>query len=83
MIGYLKLYLSDVDYFCRDVNTFKSSIYAIEENKIVNLKSLLSILTLDFKSNRQLKIKIDTEDKHELDAFKELMRIYGGVVDEN
>lgn len=81
MVGYIKLNLSDVDYFCRDVNTFKSNVYALEESKIINLKSLLSILTLDL--TKQLEIKIDSEDRNELDAFKELMRIYGGVVDEN
>ena len=80
MIVYLKLNLSDVDYFCRDVNTIKSQVFAIEENKIINLKSLLSILTLDL--NKQLKIKIDSRDEKELKAFKELMRIYGGVVDD-
>ena len=80
MIGYLKFNLSDVDYFCRDVNTIKSQVFAIEENKIINLKSLLSILTLDL--NKQLKIKFDSRDEKELKDFKELMRIYGGVVDD-
>lgn len=80
MVGYVKLNLSDVDYFCRDVNTFKSNVYALEESKIINLKSLLSILTLDL--TKQLEIKIDSEDRNELDAFKELMRIYGGTIND-
>ena len=79
MIGYLKLELTEVDHFCRNINTFKSRIYAIEGDRIVYIKSLLSFLTLDL--SKELKVVIDSEDKYELDAFMDLILRYGGNIE--
>lgn len=76
MVGYVNLKLSDVDFFCRDVNTFKSDVNAGEGNRVIDAKSLLSILTLDF--SKPVKIEVITEDKYEIDAFKDLLRRYKG-----
>lgn len=83
MTAYVKLELTEVDSFCRNTNNIKSYIYAEvnEENKVVNMKSLLSILTLDL--SKEIRVRIDSEDKRELDAFEEIIKRYGGRVDEN
>lgn len=76
MTGYVKLNISDVDRFCRDVNTFKSDINAGEGNRIIDPKSLLSIMTLDLL--KKIRVKIITEDEYELNRFKELLEKYKG-----
>lgn len=47
MFGYIKLNITDIDSFCRDVNTFKADINAGEGNRLIDPKSLLSIMTLN------------------------------------
>ena len=79
MIGYLKLELTEVDHFCHNINTFKSPIYAIESDRTVYIKSLISLLTLDL--SKELKVVIDSEDKYELDAFMDLILRYGGNIE--
>ena len=80
MVGFLKLELTEVDHFCNNVNTFKSSVYAIEDDRTVYIKSLISLLTLDL--SKPIKIIIDSEDKYELDAFEDLIFRYGGTIDD-
>lgn len=76
MTGYVKLNITDVDRFCRDANTFKSDINAGEGNRIIDPKSLLSIMTLDLL--KKIKVEIITEDEYELGRFKELLEKYKG-----
>lgn len=75
MVGYVKLKMSDVDYFCRDVNRFKSDINLGEGNRVIDAKSLISILTLDL--SEKVKVEIISDNKEELQRFSELLRIYG------
>lgn len=74
MSGYIKLNITDVDNFCKDVNTFKADINAGEGNRIIDPKSLLSIMTLDLL--KKIKLEIITEDDYEIGRFKELLEKY-------
>lgn len=76
MIGYVKLNITDIDRFCRDVNTFKADINAGEGNRIIDPKSLLSIMTLDLF--QRVKVEIITDDKYEIERFEELLEKYKG-----
>lgn len=76
MFGYVKLNITDVDRFCKDVNTFKSDINAGEGNRVIDPKSILSIMTLDLL--KKIKVEIITEDKYEIERFKELLNKYKG-----
>lgn len=76
MVGYVNLKISDIDFFCKDVNTFKSDVNAGEGNRVIDAKSLLSLLTLDLA--KPVKIEVITEDKYEIDAFQDLLRRYKG-----
>ena len=76
MFGYVNLRITDVDFFCRDVNTFKSDVNIEQGNKVLDAKSLLSLINLDF--TKPNKVEIFTENKYELDAFEDLIRRYKG-----
>lgn len=76
MVGYIVLKVTDIDHFCRDVNTFKADINAGEGNRVIDAKSLLSITTLDL--SKQVRVEIITDDEYELDKFEDLLRRYGG-----
>ena len=80
MIGYLKLELTEVDSFCGNINHFKSEVNAIEHDKKVYIKSLISLLTLDL--SKELCVEINSDDEYELKLFKEIIERYGGRVDE-
>lgn len=74
MSGYVKLSITEVDNFCRDVNTFKADINAGEGNRLIDPKSLLSIMTLDLL--KDIKVEIITDDEYEIGRFKELLEKY-------
>lgn len=74
MFGYIRLNITDIDSFCKDVNTFKADINAGEGNRIIDPKSLLSIMTLDLL--KKIKIEIITDDEYEINRFKELLEKY-------
>ncbi len=76
MVGYLKLKISDIDRFCRDTNTFKADINIGEGHRIMDAKSLLSLVALDF--TKESKVEIITDDIKEIEAFTDLLRRYGG-----
>ncbi len=76
MDGYVKLNITDIDRFCRDVNTFKADINAGEGNRIIDPKSLLSIMTLDLL--KKIRVEIITDDEYEIGRFKELLNKYRG-----
>ncbi len=76
MTGYVKLNIIDVDRFCRDVNTFKADINAGEGNRVIDPKSLLSIMTLNLLE--RIKVEIITDDDYEIGRFKELLEKYKG-----
>lgn len=76
MTGYVKLNITDIDRFCRDVNTFKSDINAGEGNRVIDPKSLLSIMTLNLLE--KIKVEIITDDDYEIGRFKELLEKYKG-----
>ncbi len=76
MDGYVKLNITDIDRFCRDVNTFKADINAGEGNRIIDPKSLLSIMTLDLL--KKIRVEIITDDEYEIGRFKELLNKYKG-----
>ena len=68
MDGYVKLNITDIDRFCRDVNTFKADINAGEGNRIIDPKSLLSIMTLDLL--KKIRVEIITDDKELLNKYR-------------
>lgn len=74
MSGYVKLSITEVDNFCRDVNTFKADINAGEGNRLIDPKSLLSIMTLDLL--KDIRVEIITDDEYEIGRFKELLEKY-------
>lgn len=76
MTGYVKLKITDIDSFCRDVNTFKADINAGEGNRLIDPKSLLSIMTLNLLE--KIKVEIITDDEYEIGRFKELLEKYKG-----
>lgn len=76
MFGYIKLNITDIDSFCRDVNTFKADINAGEGNRLIDPKSLLSIMTLNLLE--KIRVEIITDNEYELDRFKELLNKYKG-----
>ena len=76
MFGYVKLNITDVDRFCRDVNTFKTDINAGEGSRVIDPKSLLSIMTLNLL--KKIKVEINTDDDYEIERFKELLEKYKG-----
>lgn len=81
MTGYLYLELTDVDSFCNSINTFKSDVVAIKNGEEVYIKSLISLLTLDFSN--EICVKIKSTDDYELKLFKEIIERYGGRIDES
>lgn len=76
MFGYVKLNITDVDNFCKDVNTFKADINAGDGNRVIDPKSLLSIMTLDLL--KEIKVEIITDDEYEINRFRELLHKYKG-----
>ena len=81
MIGYLKLELTEVDSFCGNINTLKSTVLAFEKDREVYIKSLISLLTLDL--SKEICVEINSDDEYELKLFKEIIERYGGRVDES
>ena len=81
MTGYLYLELTDVDSFCNSINAFKSDVIAIKNGEEVYIKSLISLLTLDF--GNEICVKIKSTDDYELKLFKEIIERYGGKIDES
>lgn len=80
MTGYLHLELTDVDSFCNNINVFKSNVVAINNGEEVYIKSLISLLTLDFSN--EICVKIKYTDDYELKLFKEIIERYGGRIDD-
>lgn len=78
MFAYIKLELTDVDSFCSNMNLFKSNIIAIEEDKSIYIKSLISFLTVDL--SKEICIKIESSDEKELKHFTEIIERYGGKI---
>lgn len=76
MIGYVKLKISDIDRFCRDVNYLRSDVNAGEGNRIIDAKSLLSLMVLDL--SKDIKVEIITNDEYEIERFKEILERYKG-----
>lgn len=81
MICYLYLNITDVDSFCNNINVFKSDVVAFKNEEEVYIKSLLSLLTLDF--SEEICVLIKSDDDYELKLFKEIIERYGGKVDES
>lgn len=81
MLALLKLEVIDVDSFCAKINTLKSTVIAIDENREVYIKSLISFITLfSFSYSRLLTLKIISDDDYELKRFKEIVEQYGGKI---
>lgn len=76
MIGYVKLKISDIDRFCRDVNYLRSDVNAGEGNRMIDAKSLLSLMVLDLSND--IKVEIITDDEYEIERFKEILERYKG-----
>lgn len=75
MIKYMKLKISDIDNFCKNMNTLEHSDINIGEgNVILDAKSLLSLTTLDF--TKDIRVEIITNDKRELKLFEEILERY-------
>lgn len=77
MIKYVKLKISDIDNFCRNMNTLEhSDINVGEGNVILDAKSLLSLITLDF--TKDIRVEIITNNERELKLFEEILERYKG-----
>lgn len=77
MVKYVKLKISDIDNFCRNMNTLEhSDINVGEGNIILDAKSLLSLTTLDF--TKDIKVEIITNDERELKLFEEILEKFKG-----
>lgn len=81
MIGYLHLELTDVDSFCNNINAFKSDVVANKNGEELYIKSLISLLTLDFSN--EICVRIKSTNDYELKLFKEIIERYGGKIIEN
>ena len=78
MIGLIKLQLTDVDLFCSNINTLKSTVLAIEKDREVYIKSLISLCTLDL--SKEITVKIISSDEYELKRFKEIIELFVGKI---
>lgn len=78
MIGLLRLKITETDSFCSNINTLKSTVLAIEKDREVYIKSLISLLTLDL--GKEITVKIISNDKKELKRFREIIELYGGKI---
>ncbi len=67
------LYARPATYFIQKANEFKSSIWVEKEERRVNAKSLLGILSLGIVGDTVIKIIADGED--EKDAVDQLVRM--------
>lgn len=75
MVRYVKLKVSDIDSFCRNMNTLEHSDINIGEgNVILDAKSLLSLTTLDF--TKDIRVEIITNDENETRLFEEILERY-------
>lgn len=75
MVKYVKLNITDIDSFCRNMNTLEhSDINVGEGNVILDAKSLLSLTTLNF--NKDIRVEIITNDKRDLKLFEEILERY-------
>ena len=81
MTGYLHLELTDIDSFCNSINVFKSDVVAIKNGEEVYIKSLISLLTLDF--SKEICVLTKSDDDCELKLFREIIERYGGRTDES
>ena len=81
MIALLKLNVTDTDSFSSKINTLKSTVIAVEMDREVYIKSLISLITLfTFDYTRELTLKIISDDDYELKRFKEIIEQYGGKI---
>lgn len=79
MIGLLRrLKITETDSFCSNINTLKSTVLAIEKDREVYIKSLISLLTLDL--SKEITVEIISDDERELKRFREIIELYGGKV---
>lgn len=75
MVEHVRLKVSDVDNFCRNMNTLiHSDINIGEKNHIFDGKSLLALTTLDF--TKDICVEIITDNEYELERFKEILKLY-------
>lgn len=81
MIGLLSLRITETDSFCNNINTLKSTVLAIEKDREVYIKSLISLLTLDL--SKEITVEIISCDEKELKRFREIIELYGGKIIEN
>ena len=78
MTAYVKLGLMDVDSFCNSINVLRAEVVALEEDKKIYIKSLISLLKLDLI--KEICMKINSADEKELNLFEKIIKRYGGRV---
>ena len=78
MTGYIKLKISDVDYFCRAINNIQSNVFVIDGSRIFYIQQLPALLTLDL--SRQICVQADCFLDKDRKLFKEIITRYGGIV---
>lgn len=68
------LYARPATYFIQKANEFKSSVWVEREERMVNAKSLLGVLSLGISGGAEITIKADGEDEKEaVDSLVELV----------
>jgi PTS HPr component phosphorylation site. len=75
MVKYVKLKITDIDNFCKNMNTLlHSDINIGDKNHILDGKSLLSLTTLDF--TKSIRVEIISDDSYELNLFEKILERY-------
>ena len=78
MSGYIKLDITEVDYFCSAINNFSSQIFVIDGSRIVYIKQLSSLLSLAL--SKEICVQADCILDKDKKLFKEIITRYGGIV---
>lgn len=78
MDGYIKLDITEVDYFCSAINNISSQVFVIDGSRIVYIKQLSSLLSLDL--SKEICVQADCILDKDKKLFKEIITRYGGIV---
>lgn len=78
------LYARPATYFIQKANEFKSSVWVEREERRVNAKSLLGVLSLGIAGGAEITIMADGEDEKEaVEALVELVESGFSLSDDN
>ena len=70
----IKLKYGDLKEYIQVVSSFTSDIYMKKGNYVINAKSIMGILSIDFEN--EVEISIDSNDEIEISRFLKEMKGY-------